>query len=68
MRVNVELINAVNDLHLWANAFDLKLTDNFSVVNEIAKAVAEQLRTSTPTPTLTSTPTVTPTVTPTPQA
>jgi TolB-like protein len=68
VRVNVQLINTVNDLHLWANTFDRKLTDNFSVGTEIAKAVAEQLRTATPTPTLTSTPTVTPTVTPTPQA
>ena len=68
VRVNVQLINTVNDLHLWANTFDRKLTDNFSVGTEIARAVAEQLRTSTPTPTLTSTPTVTPTVTPTPQA
>jgi TolB-like protein len=68
VRVNVQLINASNGLHLWGDTFDGKLTDNFPVWTEIAKAVAEQLRASTPTPTVTSTPTVTPTVTPTPQA
>jgi TolB-like protein len=68
VRVNVLLINAVNGSHLWAKAFDRKLTDNFSVATEIAKGVAEQLQASTPTPTLTSSPTVTATVTPTPRA
>ena len=68
VRVKVQLINAVNDSHLWANTFDRKLTDNFSVGTEIAKAVAEQLQASPATPTPTSSPTATATVTPTPRA
>src|SRR5207244_1597761 len=30
--------------HLWADTFDRKLTDVFSVESEVAKAIAEQLR------------------------
>ncbi len=44
VRVNVQLIKASNDSHLWADTFDRKLTDIFSVESEVAKAVAEQLR------------------------
>ena len=44
VRVNVQLIKAANDSHLWADTFDRKLTDIFSVETEIAKAVADQLR------------------------
>ena len=44
VRVNVQLINAANDSHLWADTFDRKLTDIFSVESEIARAIAEQLR------------------------
>jgi TolB-like protein len=44
VRVNVQLIKAANDSHLWADTFDRKLTDIFSVESEVAKAVAEQLR------------------------
>jgi TolB-like protein/class 3 adenylate cyclase/Tfp pilus assembly protein PilF len=44
VRVNVQLIKAANDSHLWADTFDRKLTDLFSVESEVAKAVAEQLR------------------------
>jgi tetratricopeptide (TPR) repeat protein len=42
--VNVQLIKAANDSDLWADTFDRKLTDIFSVESEIAKAIAEQLR------------------------
>jgi TolB-like protein/Tfp pilus assembly protein PilF len=45
VRVNVQLIKAANDSHLWADTFDRKLTDIFSVESEIAKAIADQLRT-----------------------
>ncbi len=38
VRVNVQLIKAANDSHLWA------LTDIFSVESEVAKAIADQLR------------------------
>jgi eukaryotic-like serine/threonine-protein kinase len=44
VRVNVQLIKAANDSHLWAETFDRKLTDIFSVESEIAKAIADQLR------------------------
>jgi TolB-like protein/class 3 adenylate cyclase/Tfp pilus assembly protein PilF len=44
VRVNVQLIKAADDSHLWAETFDRKLTDIFSVETEVAKAIADQLR------------------------
>src|SRR5213083_356737 len=44
VRVNVQLIKAATDTHLWADTFDRKLTDIFGVESEIAKAIAEQLQ------------------------
>src|SRR5438874_1336782 len=44
VRVNVQLIKAANDSHLWADTYDRRLTDIFSVESEVAKAIAEQLR------------------------
>ena len=44
VRVNVQLIKAANDWHLWADTYDRKLTDIFSVESEVAKAIADQLR------------------------
>jgi serine/threonine protein kinase len=44
VRVNVQLIKAANDSHLWADTFDRKLTDIFSVESEVARAIADQLR------------------------
>ena len=44
VRVNVQLIKAANDSNLWAETFDRKLTDIFSVESEVAKAIADQLR------------------------
>ncbi len=44
VRVNVQLIKATNDSHLWSDTFDRKLTDIFSVESEVAKAIADQLR------------------------
>jgi TolB-like protein/Tfp pilus assembly protein PilF len=44
VRVNVQLIKAANESHLWANTFDRKLTDIFSVETEVAKTIADQLR------------------------
>ena len=44
VRVNVQLIKAANDSHVWADTFDRKLTDIFSVESEVAKSIAEQLR------------------------
>jgi serine/threonine protein kinase/Tfp pilus assembly protein PilF len=44
VRVNVQLIRAANDSHLWSDTFDRKLTDIFSVESEVAKNIADQLR------------------------
>ncbi len=44
VRVNVQLINAINDVHLWADTYDRKLTDVFTVESEIAKTIAEMLQ------------------------
>src|SRR5262249_14268267 len=44
VRVNVQLIKAANDSHIWADTFDRKLTNIFSVESEVAKAIAEHLR------------------------
>jgi TolB-like protein/Tfp pilus assembly protein PilF len=44
VRVNVQLIKAANDTHLWGETFDRKLTDIFSVESEVAKAIADQLQ------------------------
>jgi TolB-like protein/Tfp pilus assembly protein PilF len=44
VRVNVQLIRAANDSHLWAETFDRRLVDIFSVESEVAKAIADQLR------------------------
>jgi TolB-like protein/class 3 adenylate cyclase/Tfp pilus assembly protein PilF len=44
VRVNVQLIKAATDSHLWADMFDRKLTDIFLVESEVSKAITEQLR------------------------
>ena len=44
VRVNIQLIKAANGSNLWADTFDRKLTDIFSVESEVAKAIADQLR------------------------
>src|SRR5437762_642189 len=44
VRVNVQLIKAANDSHLWADIYDRKLTDIFSVETDIAKAITGELR------------------------
>jgi TolB-like protein len=44
VRVNVQLINAQTDSHLWADSYDRKLTDIFGVESEIAKRIAESLQ------------------------
>jgi eukaryotic-like serine/threonine-protein kinase len=43
VRVNVQLINARNDSQLWAERYDRRLTDVFSMESEIAKAIADTL-------------------------
>jgi TolB-like protein/Tfp pilus assembly protein PilF len=44
VRVNVQLINAMTDAHVWADTYDRKLTDIFTVESDIAKAIAETLQ------------------------
>src|SRR6478672_6657493 len=44
VRVNVQLVNAQTDSHLWAETYDRKLTDIFGVESEIAKRIAESLQ------------------------
>jgi len=44
VRVNVQLINAETDSHLWADTYDRKLTDVFGIESEIAKGIAESLQ------------------------
>jgi len=44
VRINVQLIKAASDSHLWADTFDRKLTDIFSVESDVAKSIADQLR------------------------
>ena len=44
VRVNVQLINAMTDAHLWADTYDRKLTDIFAVESEIAKTIADTLQ------------------------
>src|SRR4030095_12678616 len=39
-----QFIKAANDSHLWADTYDRRLTDIFSVESEVAKAIADQLR------------------------
>ncbi len=44
VRVNVQLINAQTDDHLWAETFDRNLTDIFSVESDVARGIAESLQ------------------------
>jgi len=44
VRVNVQLINAMSDAHLWADTYDRKLTDLFAVESEIARTIADTLQ------------------------
>jgi TolB-like protein/Flp pilus assembly protein TadD len=44
VRVNVQLVNAQTDSHLWAETYDRKVTDIFGVESEIAKGIVESLQ------------------------
>jgi TolB-like protein len=44
VRVNVQLIDAESDAHLWAERYDRKLTDIFAVESDIAAKIAEALK------------------------
>ena len=44
MHVNVQLIRAATDEHLWAESYNRKLDDVFGVEAEVANAIADQLK------------------------
>ncbi len=44
VRVNVQLINAANDEHLWANNYDRDLTDVFAIQTDLAREIANALQ------------------------
>ena len=44
VRVNVQLVNAQTDSHLWAETYDRKLTDILGVESEIARGIAASLQ------------------------
>ncbi len=44
VRVNVQLINAENDEHIWAEDYDRDLTDVFAIQTDLARNIARELR------------------------
>src|SRR5207302_2077193 len=44
VRVSAQLLDARNDVHLWAEHYDRPLDDVFAIQSEIAKAIVDQLR------------------------
>jgi TolB-like protein/Tfp pilus assembly protein PilF len=46
VHINVQLIQAETDVHLWAQSYDRQLIDIFSVEGEVAKSIADSLRTT----------------------
>ncbi len=43
VRITVQLINALNDSHLWADTYDRKLLDTFAVESDVAQKIAGSL-------------------------
>src|SRR2546423_227998 len=43
VRISVQLINALNDSHLWAETYDRKLIDVFQVETDLAQKIATSL-------------------------
>ena len=44
VRVNVQLINAENDAHIWAEEYDRDLTDVFAIQSDLAREIATALQ------------------------
>src|SRR5213076_1647105 len=44
VHINVQLIQADNDAHLWAQSYNRELTDIFGVEAEVAKSIADSLQ------------------------
>jgi TolB-like protein/DNA-binding winged helix-turn-helix (wHTH) protein/Tfp pilus assembly protein PilF len=45
IRITAQLIQAEDDKHLWARSYEGELRDTFSLQNEVARAIATQIRT-----------------------
>jgi TolB-like protein/tetratricopeptide (TPR) repeat protein len=44
VRITVQLIDARNDLHLWAQTYERDMRDVLALQSDVARAVAEQIR------------------------
>jgi len=44
VRITAQLINTLNDRHLWSDSYDRELTDIFAIQDEIANAIVNALR------------------------
>jgi TolB-like protein len=44
VRVNVQLINAENDEHIWAQEYDRDVTDMFAIQTDLAQKIADELQ------------------------
>jgi len=44
VRVNVQLIDARSDMHLWAKSYDRNFNDIFAVESDVAQEIADTLR------------------------
>jgi TolB-like protein/class 3 adenylate cyclase/Tfp pilus assembly protein PilF len=44
VHINVQLIKAATDAHLWGESYDRELQNIFGVEGEVAKAIADELR------------------------
>jgi TolB-like protein/Flp pilus assembly protein TadD len=44
VRINVQLIDASNDHHLWAQVYDRELTDVFAIQSELSQEIASALK------------------------
>ena len=44
IRLNVQLINATNDQHIWAEDYDRDLTDMFAIQTDLAQKIADELQ------------------------
>ena len=44
VRITLQLIDARNDLHLWAQTYERDLSDVLALQSDVARAVAEQIR------------------------
>ncbi len=46
VHINVQLVRAATDEHVWAESYNRKLDDVFGVEGEVASAIAQQLKTT----------------------